>query len=205
MPNLPNGFGQVTFRWRYVPYTRDMSVTLGFYDSIATNDPTLIATNMRTFMGSTGRPQEVANMSTDWQNIGTTVLLRSSGGVLMSGVDATVTTGTASAATATQPLFVPMVVSKLTSFAGKHYRGRMYVPCTLFGESSVDIGGTITGGNVGLQQTRWDNFFAAINASVWPPFLLHQPVGVVPLPTAITSFLVRPVTGVQRRRRTRGA
>lgn len=206
MANIPNQYGIATFKVRYTPMTRDMSITLGYRDTLAADDANAAATFLRGKAVAAGSIFAAAAMSTSWQFLGCTTLQRSTAGVLMAGADLTAVTGTVAAPTNVQPVYLPFVVSKKTAFAGKRYQGRMYYPMMYLAETDVDPGGTITAGLVASLQTVWNTFYNSLwPADIYPPFLLHELGGVVPLPTRVTSFLVRPVNGVQRRRRTRGA
>jgi hypothetical protein len=202
---IPNGYGQMTLKWRYIPLSRDMTVTFGFFDSAGTAGANAACTSWRNQLTAIGGPANASAMGTNWQQTGSTCLLRDSLGNLIAGLDTTVVTGSGSSATATQPVYLPLVVTKVTAFAGKAHRGRIYPPLTLTDETTVDAGGSLTGPAVSALQTQWGGFLAAINAGPYPARLLHGPPGGGLSPDPVLSLAVRPVAGIQRRRRNRGA
>lgn len=111
------------------------------------------------------------------------------------------------AAQTTLPPAVSVVVRKVTSFAGRQYRGRMYLPFP----STLDIGqgGSWLSGRQAAWQTQLDALFSGMTTGTGNNLnevtLLHSPpkVGSTPSPTAITALLVTGFAGTQRRRQLR--
>lgn len=203
---IGNNQGVATLMWNYITLTRALSVTIGFNDIGIANNPNSLAASIRTACVATGSIAVAGNMSTHWQFTGVKVLYRNSAGLLQNGTSLVTTTGTGAAPTNDQPIFAPLVVTKITSFAGKKFRGRMYPPATLLDEASVDAGGSIGAGAVTGLQTIWNTFYTQLIAGSVPPMLMHESsTPGLSSATPIDSFLVRGVCGVQRRRRTRGA
>lgn len=203
--SIPNGHGQAVLHWRYLPLSRDVSVTLGYKDITVADDPNAAATDIAVSATGLGSIAAAAQMSTQYQFRGVSTLQRTSAGFLVAGADVTVVTGTQVAPTNAVPVFNTLVVSKRTAFAGIRQRGRMYPPMTTNGEENVDAGGTILAATVTALQVFWNTFYTNVSTGDYPPYLLHSVDPPPPLPTAITSFFIRPVVGMQRRRRTRGA
>lgn len=202
---LPNSFGIVTSHWIYVPLNRQMSCTFGFFDTAGTNGANAAAASYRNQITAVGGPANPSVMSTEFQHLGCTVLMRTTAGLLINGSDPTVVTGTVSAPANLQPVFLPYVVTKRTAFAGKHYQGRFYPPFTVTQETAIDAGGGLLPATVAALQAQWTSVLVAVNAGPYPMYLLHSAMPGVPAPTSIIGMLVRPVVGVQRRRRNRGA
>jgi len=97
-----------------------------------------------------------------------------------------------------------LLVSKVTDFAGRKYRGRMYWP-SMLAEGNVDINGVIDGAVVTALQGHFDDLFADLDAvSGASPALLHDKVTddvIDDTPaTLLSSFIVKPKIATQRRR-----
>lgn len=211
MPNplvIPNNYGLATYIWTHIPSGTRPSVTMGFFDNAGSANATAAATNHRSALTGTGAPCAAVSMSTQWRFEGVTCIIRNSSGVLVPGQNLTSITGTLTAPTNAQPVFAPYVVSKTTLFAGRQYRGRMYVPFLQEDENTVDPVGIIGATQQVAEQNKWNAYFTAVTTGgAYVPYLLHAApkVGSTPSPTAIQSLFVRGVCGVQRRRRARGA
>jgi hypothetical protein len=106
------------------------------------------------------------------------------------------------------PAVVPQntayLIRKRTDLAGRRGRGRMYVP----GVSEADSGATgmVLASAVTAWQTAFNNWFNDLTVTVgnrfYPPAVLHRSegIGVEPLPTLVTSFVVDSRVATQRRR-----
>lgn len=204
--SIPNNFGNATYVWRSNTQAREFTVNMGFYDLPLTADANAAATAHRAALIQTGGPAAPAAMTTQWAFQGVRVLMRNNAGVLVSGSNLTPVNGTATSLSNESPVFTTLIVSKLTAFAGKHYRGRMYVPLTNVAETSIGVGGEVLSTISAPLQTLWNTYFTTLQGGSYIGYLLHDLAGpVIPLPTILSSLLVRPVVGLQRRRRTRGA
>lgn len=111
------------------------------------------------------------------------------------------------AAQTTLPPAVSVVVRKVTAFAGRQYRGRMYLPFP----STLDIGqgGSWLSGRQAAWQTALNTLFsdmtAGLSNNLSEVSLLHAAPqsGTIPSPTPITTLLVTGFAGTQRRRQVR--
>lgn len=203
---IPNNYGVMTFHWTFTPLGRQMSCTCGFRDVSVTNDVVAAVADWRTKFVAIGSPGNAGSMDTRWQMTSISALMRTNAGFLVTAANVSTVIGSVTAPTNDQPIYSPWVVSKLTAFAGRQFRGRMYPPMTIQDESTVDAGGTITPAVVVAYQSLWTQFLTTVNGGSFTPQLLHEDVGLAtPAPNAIASLFVRPVVGQQRRRRTRGA
>ena len=95
----------------------------------------------------------------------------------------------------------PMVqglIRKSTAFAGRKYRGRMYIPD--MADSQVDYNGNVNSAGQTLLQGIADGWMGlnAIDALLLLPQLLHT--AEVLAPTEVTSLLVENKVATQRRR-----
>jgi len=108
---------------------------------------------------------------------------------------------------ASQQISPPQVcylVKRTTGFAGRRYRGRMYIPYV--SSTAVDQFGKLTSGEQTLLNTfatNWGtNLFNAVGANTGNPMLLHaeSPLSSTPLPTQVTSHIASQVVATQRRR-----
>lgn len=95
------------------------------------------------------------------------------------------------------------LMKKTTAFAGRRYRGRVYVPFV----SSTDV--TQTGQLTGTALTLWAARVAAIfstlpaagpNASELSILHSESPLSALPAPTPIVALLAEGTTATQRRR-----
>jgi hypothetical protein len=98
------------------------------------------------------------------------------------------------------------LVSKNTGVGGRKNRGRNYWP-GLLQETSVNAVGVIDAAQVTVLQTAMTGFYDQVREagtspvlSATPTVILHNNVGVVPLPTAFTSVTVKAKIATQRRR-----
>lgn len=200
---IPNGYGIMTLQWQTIA-GKSVTATCGFSNVFAAmTDPVAMAAIWCNQLQAAGRPGAANQMSTQWQSAGVYCLFRDLSGGLHSGTYSNVIVGTVALAGADQPVYSPLVVSKVTNFAGRAFRGRMYPPYTLAAESTVDMLGNIAGTQLASLRTSYNAFVAALISSALPPVLLHVNPAVSPV--VINSCLVRPVVGIQRRRRVRGA
>jgi hypothetical protein len=102
------------------------------------------------------------------------------------------------------PPNVSYLVKKTTAFAGRQYRGRLYLPFVPTNELSE--AGTFIGATATRLTTAMVNLFAApgtgSTTGVTGWVLLHRetPAGAAPAPTPITSFQPTFTVATQRRR-----
>jgi len=204
---IPTSHGIATYHWTYLPLGRAVSTTTGFRDDTFGAGTALAAAQThRAAAIATGAACAANQMMSSWRFEGVTTLFRDGVGNLTVGADLAPLVGTITPITNPEPVFTSYVLSKNTSFAGRAFRGRMYVPFLDLGELSVDEGGSINPTALATDAARWLAWFNAVTAANYRPYLLHTDVGAgTPVPTRVTSVLLRPVVGVQRRRRNRGA
>lgn len=204
---IPNHYGLATYRWTYIPSGKQFTVTMGLHDTFGSDDPTAFSVGHYGALTAASAPAAAANMSTAWRFEGVTILFRTSGGALITGSKLVPLTGTATAVANMSPVFTTLVVSKGTAQAGRQYRGRMYVPFFGTVETLVDENGTISSGTVTAFQAQWATYYGFSGLNSCPPYLLHaNPIsGPPPVPNLITTLTVKPVVGLQRRRRAKGA
>lgn len=105
---------------------------------------------------------------------------------------------------------VAVILTKRTSFGGRQFRGRVYLPGTLL-QTDVDQGGRLAAARRTALQTVADLWFSHMETGAWsagageplPMVLLHSPPksGLpAPAPTAVNSLEIQPVVGTQRGR-----
>lgn len=105
-------------------------------------------------------------------------------------------------ATVIAPQNVAFLVHKRTALAGRHGRGRLFLPGVP--EGSVDnvgnvLAGTLTGFNAALATWRTD---IAADVNFVGMVVLHDDASIspTPAPTLVTSISMDPVVATQRRR-----
>ena len=100
------------------------------------------------------------------------------------------------------PLNTAAVIRKNTGFAGRQYRGRMFMPPTRISESDVSVAGVISGTSLSASNSTWNTFYFNLGTQNLLPVIIHgAPLsGPTPVPTPITSFSTTPLIGTIKRR-----
>lgn len=101
------------------------------------------------------------------------------------------------------PQNVTVLVKKRTSLGGRRHRGRLNAPPFNLDEGSVAANGDLSTSYQSGQQTGYDAWFTAVDATPSSIVILHrQETGgpVPPGPTAIIGFTVQTKVATQRRR-----
>lgn len=88
-------------------------------------------------------------------------------------------------------------ITKQTSYAGKKYRGRMYLPAGYMVESEINEGGKLSDAQFGSIVTQATGLLADLDSAGVPMYLLHRDATV---PTPVNDLLVRQLVRTQRRR-----
>lgn len=197
----PAGFGLFSIAIQDNAGGRAQFTTWGFGNPTA-NDAGVCNINMRLAINSTGSLYDEPNISDDF-NIVQTYVLINIGGVLTSDINLNVSAGLASFNPV--PPSVSGVLRKVTTLAGRQYRGRVAIPSAFLDESKVTSGGSIDSTVVSALQASADQYIAAATTLVQPLCLLHGPnkLGVTPVPTYLTALDMTPVVGSQRKRQAR--
>lgn len=104
--------------------------------------------------------------------------------------------GTAAAGSAAPNTAV--LVRKVTALGGHAGRGRWYWPGII--ETQVGSNGFLTPAKLSDWQDAFDSFFTFLEASDFPPVLLHGEESPLSTPTPVTRFIVDPRVATQRRR-----
>lgn len=92
---------------------------------------------------------------------------------------------------------VSVGVTKQTTFAGRKFRGRFYLPSVLLEESLVSDGGVISGGAVAALQSAMTTMLGDLVTANLTMSLLHHDLS---LPQHVLSLEVRGTVRTQRRR-----
>jgi hypothetical protein len=102
------------------------------------------------------------------------------------------------------PPQVTYLIKRTTGYAGRRYRGRMYVP--FVSSTQIDQFGKLSTSEQTLLNTaaaNWgSNLFNNTTLNTGPPMLLHadSPLSATPLPTTVTNHTAAQVVATQRRR-----
>lgn len=96
---------------------------------------------------------------------------------------------------------VAYLITKATGFAGRRYRGRLYLPAA--NEAAFTADGRLSAGEITVLQTAATGLFnvlggSVINTNVDQPVLLHS--GAPSTPTTVTAYQAGSVVATQRRR-----
>jgi len=187
---IPVNYGIATVAVELVAAAQEFVVTFGFHN-IPSNDA---ATNAATIQGIWNSNFPAASTLDSYKQIQTNVL-QNVGGTLQSGTDVVSITGTVAAAPCSPAQAVR--VTKRTLFAGRGFRGRMFLPPAYLSEANVNAAGVIDGATVTSLQGKVDGLLADLTAASLPMYLLHHDGST---PDAVQNLLVRSTIGTQRRR-----
>lgn len=97
------------------------------------------------------------------------------------------------------PANTAWLIQKLTGFAGKKNRGRMFLPAVPAVTPQSINPNLVDTAQLALMQTKWDDFRTALISADLLPVILHQQ-GVADPPRPVTSFVVAPRFATQRGR-----
>lgn len=181
---IPPLFSQATITFSCVGVVRPLQITCGFQPGVGLTVAQQNTAVQNALIGATGRPFSAANMDNQYTCVESKVLFRNASGILLSDVAAINVPG--SKAIDPLPVNTSVIVRKVTSFAGKAYRGRFLVPPMYFAESDVDNAGLISGS--AAYQTLWNTAYSSLVSGAMQPVLLHDVTSI--LPTTINSFSV---------------
>lgn len=198
--NIPQGYGLWAFTVRSTASSHDCIVTLGFQvDSSYTQahmDGALTA------FANSVRPLHDSSISYPRA----TALLGNDGPALRFETTGTIV-GSRTVAAHESPQ-ISYLVKKTTGFAGRAYRGRMYIPFPA--DTGVQESGALTSGELTLLTTAAaaleTNMVVPANTGAVDLRLLHAdtPSGPGAAPTFITSLAASGFVATQRRRLERG-
>lgn len=210
MSFIPNGFGEIIYRYGFVNDPEDKTVSLGFRSELGGTVGNLddagaaaLAAWVDTFH-STGAP----TLAVPWEFRGVVIrykvadveyLLEGGTPIVGSATTSVVTTNTG------------ILVKKRTGLSGRGNRGRLYPPPYNLDEADVEPTGEIDSTIVGDYQAQFDALLLELTSNDVQPVILHAmvlddpgppPVYVPPTdpPVDITAFLVTPKAATQRRR-----
>jgi hypothetical protein len=196
----PPGFAACSYELRHSLMSRSAFITFGC-DPTAT-DPNAIATSLAAAFAATGSLFTIIDSNVQLQS--TRVALGTDGTEDIIGTSPQLVACTLAGSTA--PANCAALVHKRTARGGRRGRGRLYIPwCILvadLGESGIISGTRIT--TITAAVAAWS---AQVTSLVGPPVVLHRPSTpgtahpTVPgSPNPVTSYVVDPLIGTQRRR-----
>ena|SRR5690349_21378239 len=187
---IPENYGEAIAVYEYIDTGERMTTSMGFHNT-PVEDATVNAINLSTAW----RGIWTAATTLDSYRFVGMYVLEMIGGVLQSSQTADNTDGTVNAEPVSPAVAVG--VKKQTSYAGKKYRGRMYLPPAFLSEANVNGAGVIDGSTITGLQSRADDWLAEMNSIGLPMYLLHSDATT---PTPVTDLIVRDNVRTQRRR-----
>jgi len=190
---IPDNYGSVAFH-HTLAATGELNVTTVGFHNTPIDDAATVAGTLATIWDN----DMTAGLSDQWTFDGAYVLL-SIGGVMQSAFGTVNNPGAVAGAPPSPAIAVG--IKKETSYAGKKYRGRFYLPAGFLLEGHISAGGIIDAADVTDIQTQIDNVKADMNAGGYPMYLLHNDATA---PTPIDAVIVRSAVRTQRRRQRLG-
>jgi len=191
---IPPGFFNAHYRWAFAGSSHSMSFAIagGLDDAV---EPNLLATELSTAF-TTG--YGMSNVYSNWTFHGVYVEVGNDGPDLSGEFDPAAP-GTAGSG-AFPPMNTSLIWKKKTSFAGRKYRGRIYVPTISLVEGDVDSVGNIDTTVQGVVAGNFNDFLSQIATEV-PElnglFLLHEGATA---PTQVVDWILESMVATQRRR-----
>ena len=181
----PNGHGYAAISITTAGSPHTSVITFGFLNVLNVT-ATACNTALRTAMNTGTTPFIASQMFTGFTIVNTYVLVNT-GGFLSVSNDPTAVGGTLSGSA--PPLNTAAVIRKNTGFAGRQYRGRMFMPPTRISESDVSVAGVISGTSLSASNSTWNTFYFNLGTQNLLPVIIHgAPLsGPTPVPTPITS------------------
>lgn len=203
MAEIPNGFGQVSVRIQTPAAGGPAFITWGIRSDLG-DDASVITAAVRDAIDTAFNQALTwaATFTDEYDPDQVNVLYRSSTGDLFSFVaNLTISPGVAQDAESPQ---VAVLVKKSTQFAGRQFRGRMFIPGIR--QAAVGDDGNLTVGAVNSVQTMVDagadSLLQQHASRDVPMVLLHnEPLtGPTPVPSVIDNLFVESLVATQRRR-----
>jgi len=187
---IPENYGEASAIYEYLDTGERMTTSFGFHNT-PIDDAITIANQLTADWSSAFT---VSTFLDSYRYVGMYVLIRI-GGVLQSFQTSDNLDGDVSAEPVSPAIAVG--VKKQTSYAGKKYRGRMYLCPAHISEANVNGAGVIDGATVSALQGKMDTILANVNADGYPMYLLHSDATD---PTPVEALIVRDNVRTQRRR-----
>ncbi|AXH79007.1 MAG: hypothetical protein [Circular genetic element sp.] len=191
---IPNGHGQASQEWLLDGAPHPFMVVTGhaFGPTGTVQDfADSVHASWATFFGAPSTRSPNVRLGR------TRVLYRNNAGMLEAAENGTIITGTGVLNPAPPPQ-VCILGQKRTLFAGRQYRGRMYIPGFILNEGNIDSAGIIDSATRGVVQGWINTWLSGLNASQYPVKLLHESLAIAP--TAVTSINIDSRVATQRRR-----
>ena len=195
--NLPVGYADVAFILSLIGDPDPMVVTMGA--NPATTPTVAQANALKAAFGNRFAARIVNTYAIESVHI-----LYQIDSALQIAVDSDTIQASMTNNSAAIPQNTAILVRKQTGFAGRAYRGRMYIP----GVPEPDVSGTgeLAGASLTAWQTAATGFLADFN-DIMPAVLIHScqyeenaPPCVPPVPTDVVSLQVDDFVATQRRR-----
>lgn len=194
---VPPGFANAHWKFTLTGDPEPMSFALGLQLDDAVSDPDDFASDLADAFGGA-----LGYGANHWYNqftfVGVDVTIGNDGPEIV-GHNTRATTGTGGS-NATLPNNCAAIFKKSTGFAGRKFRGRLYMPPISLAEADVNNVGIIDAGVVTAVQGYWDSFetqLTGLSVSV-STVLLHTSGAVDPTP--ITNIQLENQIATQRRR-----
>lgn len=194
MPVIPPGFADVSIPIQHDLVQRTAYTTWGVEVEVGGGDPDSVANDLQTIWNDTIRTLLDSQCRTGPLRVT----------IGQDGSDPTVGFGPRSdpggRATSGPSPAIALLVRKRTGLGGRRNRGFMYLPWAT-GESQIDEGGNIGGGEITTWNAVLDSFHGSLAAGGFPMVILHDTgVSATPDPTPVTGLDLKSRVSNQVRR-----
>jgi len=187
---IPDNFGIVAWKFSLDSTGDEFTTTAGFHNTSVDDAETIAPFMMNNWTASF----PAAKLSNEYTFVGAYVII-SIGGVEQASQYNGNEAGTRSSAVPSPA--VALCVKKQTSYAGKRYRGRMFLPAGYTTEAETSPAGVIDPSWLGPIQDCCDDLLTAMSGDGYPMYLLHTDGGT---PTPVNQLIARNKVRTQRRR-----
>jgi len=191
MSVIPPGYGEASVRINIVNQGGPAYVVFGYETALGAT-PIASATNIADVLNN--NPGLVNFMTTNAVIDSVTVRQNDGGAFLGTATQTVNAAGTFGSDNA--PPQVAALIQKLTGFAGRSQRGRMYIPSV--DEEGITIIGTFDAARLAAMQTAANAFLIDLQTQDVPMVLLHSDPALSPTP--VVQLNVDSLVATQRRR-----
>ena len=168
---IPVGYGQMSMVFTCSGAPQPVMWTHGFRDDNPIPSPVTAAATWRAALTAAGRPYAAGNFSTGYIMVAVKATIMTATGPII-GEDPVNVAGTLAAGEC--PVNTAVLMQKATARGGRRGRGRAYLPPCNVSEVNIGPSGTIANAQLVALQALFTAAYVSIDATDYPPYLLHD-------------------------------